>query len=140
MIVRRLTTAGIVAAMVACSRVREVYEPARFISEKNPPVVYVTQRNGAVVTLANPRVSGDTVLGVLLAENRAVAMPFSQVHSVAAVRFDGARTALVAAGIALTSALAAHAFFGTANGKNNWYCDYTSSTRGSAGEPVCGPT
>lgn len=138
--VRRVTAAVILASSVACSRVREVFEPARFIAEKNPPVVYVTQRSNTVVAIANPRISGDTVLGTLPGESGPVAVPFSQVHSVAAVRFDGARTALLAAGVTLASALSAYAFFGTAGGRSNWFCDYNSSVRGPAGEPLCGPT
>lgn len=139
MVARRVTAAGILAASVACSHVREVFEPARFIAEKKPPVVYITQRSRAVVAIANPRVSGDTVFGTLPGDNSPVAVPFSQVHSVAATRLDAARTALLATGVTLASALAAYAFFGTASGRSNWYCDYNSSVRGPAGEPLCGP-
>ena len=139
MIMRRVTAAGVLAATVACARVREVFEPAQFITAKSPSVVYVMQRNRAVVAIAHPRISGDTVLGTVAGETRAIAVPFSEVHSVSAVRLGGARTVLLATGITLGSALAAYALFGNANGKNDWYCDYNQSVRGPAGEPLCGP-
>jgi hypothetical protein len=136
---RRVTTVVLLAATAGCSSVRPVYEPARFISEKNPPVVYVVRQNGAVVAIASPRISGDTVLGVGWESNRAVAVPFSQVYSVAAARFDGTRTAFLIGGVTLASAIAAYAMFGGAHGHNNWYCDYNNSVRGPNGEPLCGP-
>lgn len=139
MILRSVTTATILAATAACSSVRPLYQPARFITEKSPPVVYVVRQNGAVVAIANPRVSGDSVLGVGWDSNRSVAVPMSQVHSIAAARFDGFRTALLVGGVTLASTIAAYAILGGANGHNDWYCDYNENVRGPTGEPLCGP-
>lgn len=138
---RRLATAGLLAATAACARVSEVFDPARFISERSPSVVYVTQRSRAVVTIVNPRVSGDTVVGTVWGENRPLAVPFSDVHSVSAVRVDGVRTTLLALGVTAGAALTGYILFGTANGHNDWFCDYDPPQgRGGAGAPVCGPT
>jgi hypothetical protein len=141
MMMGRLTTAGLLATTAACARVSEVFEPARFISERSPSVVYVTQRNRAVVTIVNPHVSGDTVVGTVWGENRPLAVPFSDVHSVSAVRVDGVRTTLLALGVTAGAALSAYILFGSANGRNDWFCDYDPPQgRGGAGAPVCGPT
>lgn len=137
--IRRVTAAGALVATVACSRVREVFEPARFIAENNPPIVYVTQHSRAVVAIANPRVSGDSVFGTMPGQSHPVAVPFSEVHSVAAARVDGARTALLIAGATVASAFVAYVVLGGANGRDNWYCDYNDSVRGPNGEPLCGP-
>lgn len=140
MVLRRVAALSLLAMTVGCARVSEVFEPARFISERNPSVVYVTQLNRAVVTIVNPRVSGDTVLGTVWGENRALAVPFSDVHSMSAVRVDGVRTTLLALGVTAGAALTGYILFGTANGHNDWFCDYDPPQgRGGAGAPVCGP-
>jgi hypothetical protein len=123
----------------ACSSVRPLVEPANFITRTNPDIVYVVQRTGLVTAIASPRVRGDSVVGVSAETNRPVGVPMSQVHQIAANRFDRGRTVLFGAGVALATGIAAYALLNGAAGHNNWYCDYNSSVRGPTGEPLCGP-
>jgi hypothetical protein len=141
MVLRRVAALGLLAMTVACARVREVFEPAQFIAQKHPPIVYVTQRGSALVVLENPRVSGDTLLGTVSGEVRQVAFPFRDVHSVSALRVDRGRTALFALGVTAGAVLTAYVIFGTANGNNpGWVCDYDPPEGRPGGGPVCGFT
>ena len=143
MMMRRLLAAAVPIALVACSSVRQVRQPMRYVTEKNPPVVhvaYVLQGVGVTVAVANPQVVGDSLKGTrAMRGNPPVAIPVRDIHAIAARRFDGRRTAILATGIGLLSALGLYAMLGTANGRDNWYCDYNDSVRGPNGEPLCGP-
>jgi hypothetical protein len=77
-------------------------------------------------------VSGDTVYGTFQA--RPVAVPLSQVQGVQAVQRDGTRTALLVTGVAILAGATVYAIVQSANGQNDWYCDYNSAV------PVCGRT
>ena len=134
----RVTAVGVLALTVGCARMREVFEPAQFIAAKRPPVVVVMQRSRAVVAIVNPRVSGDSVLGTVAGETRPIAVPFSDVHSVSAVRLDGVRTMLFAVGVTATASLVAYAFV-TRGSQHDWYCDYNTSVLDATGAPLCGP-
>jgi len=109
-----------------------VREPARFITEASPTVVYVTHHSRAVIVIANPRVSGDTVHGTYAGDTRPVAVPLSQVQSVEAIRRDGGRTAVLIGGVTLLAGIAVYAFVQEAKGHNDWTCDWNSAV------PRCG--
>jgi hypothetical protein len=140
---RRLGIAVAVLALGACSSVRPVSDPMEYITAHRPAVVYVTYvANGVGFTreMANPRVASDSLYGTWTADNRPAALAAPNVHAVAAMRRDGGRTVLLVAGLAGVSAIVGYVMFGTANGKNDWGCDYSPNRRGPAGEPYCGPT
>lgn len=141
MVLRRAAGLGLVALTAGCASVREVFEPAEFISAKRPAVVYVTQRSRAVVWIANPRVSGDTLFGTVAGDTRPVAVPLMDVQSVSASRMDGGRTALLALTVVGGTAFAAYIFSSTTGPSNGWVCDYDPpGGRDPAGGPVCGFT
>jgi hypothetical protein len=129
MILQRLIAAGILTGAVGCARVREVFEPTQFINEKRPQVVYVIQRSRATVTIVDPHVSGDTVIGKAFSDGSPLAVPFSDVHSVSAVRVDGVRTVLLAAGLSGATALMLYAFLGSSSGGPTVFCDMMTEMR-----------
>jgi hypothetical protein len=140
--VQRIAIVSFLAGAMACSSLRPVREPARFIAEAKPPVVYVAYvHNGIGFTreMANPRVAGDSMYGVWTEGNRPAALPIRDVHSVATVRRDGARTAMLVVGLATATGIVGYALFNSATGNADWYCDYASNRRGPSGEPLCGP-
>ena len=138
---RQLTPTCLAVAAVACSSLRPVREPARFIAEQKPPVVfvgYVSEGVGRTREMTNPHIVGDSVVGTWAEGQGPAAVPMRDVHSVAAVRRDGAKTFLFVAGIVGATSIVAYAL--TAGGTDgNWYCDYSPNRRGPAGEPFCGP-
>ena len=133
----RVTAAVTLVATTACVGLQPVWDPARFIAETKPPVVYVMKGREAVLTLTNPRVRGDTVLGTLPGESEPVALPLSDVQNIGTVRLSGRRTALLVGAVASVGALAAFAFFTNANGRSNWSCDYNEPTENDERDP-CG--
>jgi hypothetical protein len=136
----RPVMAVVLLATAGCTSVRPLWEPEEFLARAKPSLVYVTQRDRVTVAIANPSLVGDTLRGTAPGEGRAVAVPWDQVVDVAAPRIHTGRTALVISGVTVFSALAVYAFVQSSNGNNDWYCDYNSSVRGPAGEPLCGPT
>lgn len=128
-------------ATTACSTLRPVHEPARYISENHPDLVRVVEKqHGAVFMIAHPRISGDTVVGTRAGEIHAVAVPLRDVHSVSARQVNGKRTALLLAGMALAVGLTTYVMTTTGD-DNNWACDYSTATlKDNGGMPLCGPT
>jgi hypothetical protein len=119
-------------AMVGCSSLQPVREPAHFITQTKPAVVYVTHRSRAVLVIAHPRISGDTVHGTWPDQPRPIAVPLSQVQSIEAVRRDGKRTAMLVAGLTILSGVGVYALVQNANGRDDWTCDYNTAV------PRCG--
>lgn len=105
----RLIAAVTLVATAGCVNLRPVFDPARFIAENHPPVVYVMRGTEAVLTISNPRVSGDTVHGTLVGENQPIAMPLREVQNIGTVRFNSARTVMLVGAAAVVSALMTYA-------------------------------
>ena len=100
-VVTRLSLLILLAASVGCASIRPVRDPARFIAESNPAVVYVTHNNGALLTITQPRVSGDSLVGTWAAVSQPLALPLSHLQRVRAVQRDGTRTTLAIAGASM---------------------------------------
>lgn len=125
-------------ATAGCVSMQPVFDPARFIADTKPPVVYVMKGRDAILTLSNPRVSGDTVHGTLPGEGQPVALPLRDVQNIGTVRLNRARTVLLLAGVTAAASITAIAL--TSSGAaNNWYCDYNTPSLDGAGAPTCGP-
>lgn len=134
----RVIALAALATTAACSSLRPVREPARYIAENNPPIVRVIEKqNGLVMTIAEPRVSGDSLVGRRAADNRPVAVPLDQVYTLSARRLSGGRTALLILGVLTVTGLTSYAML--ANGAdNNWECDYSSPAIGEEySVPIC---
>jgi len=134
----RVIALAALAATAACSSLRPVREPARYIAENNPPIVRVIEKqNGLIMTIAEPRVRGDSLVGRRAADNRPVAVPLDQVYTLSARRLSGGRTALLILGVLTVTGLTSYAML--ANGAdNNWECDYSSPAIGEEySVPIC---
>ena len=85
----------VVVPLLACATIQPVQDPARFVTESRPPVVYVTHASRAIIVVADPRVTGDTLRGVWAdRRDRPVALPLAQIRRMDARQRDGTRTAL----------------------------------------------
>ena len=132
---RRLIAIVTLALPVGCSSTQRV--PVSFINEYKPEVVHLANSYGIVTTVQSPRLSGDTVYGTKLGEDREVAVPLRQVEGVSARRFDKARTAVVVLGGVGIVGLSAWAMFGGSSGDVEVNCDYTTRALEQTGAPVC---
>jgi hypothetical protein len=114
----QLRIASLLLIVAGCQSVRPV-RPAEFIPQKNPPMVWVELKQGAIQALDHPRMVGDTIKGTWENTQEDVAIPLNGVESVRVRQFDTARTlALVGIGGA---ALGVVAYFVSQAGEAS-YC------------------
>ena len=106
----------------ACRSIQSV--PIDFIPDSKPPVVYLSDQYGLTRAVANPRISGDTVVGTILGGSKPVAVPLSQVERVAALRPNRAHTVLLVGGITAIAGLMTYTVLTKALGDGSQFCDY----------------
>lgn len=100
MMVLRVPLAAVLLASVGCATLQPVQEPARYISEKQPEVVYVTYPNRSVVPVSHPRVQDDKLVGIWQGLGERVEVPLSQV-SIEAIQPNKKRTSWMIAGLSV---------------------------------------
>lgn len=106
--------------LAACSSLQPV--PLEYITDMKPPVVQIS--DGYILTeIAQPRLSGDSVVGMSLTGDREVSIPLRHVQQISTVRFNGGRTALLIGSLAAMGALATYAFLTTGNDPPALNCD-----------------
>jgi hypothetical protein len=127
----RLPLVALVLSSAGCATLQPVRDPAAFISQTNPQVVFATHKNGAVLAVAQPRLRGDTLLGMRQGLSLPVALPLSQVHSIQAIQRDKKRTTVLIAGAAALTATLGYLLV-QARGGSGPSCDYSGVT----GEPL----
>ncbi len=59
----RVAVVGALLMVPACTAMREV-QPAQFIPQHGPALVWVTTTSDAVIPVARPRIDGDTLRGL----------------------------------------------------------------------------
>jgi hypothetical protein len=110
-----------------------ITDPARFIAESHPEVVYVTHNSGAELTIARPRMSGDSLLGTWEGASRSLALPLEDLKQVRAQRRDKTRTFVAIGGLTLVTGTLV--FLVTQeSGSHGPNCDYTIREQPS---PAC---
>jgi hypothetical protein len=110
--------AGLVVAVAGCHVVKPV-QPAVFIPEHNPPVVWVTYTDNSFVPVAGPKIVGDSLMGTWQGLAEPVAIHLSEIQTVQAKMPSPKRTLLLAT--VLTAATVGVV--------------YTISTAGNGGDP-----
>jgi len=91
---------GVVLAVTACTGMRRV-DPAQFIPAHKPGLVSVWTRRDDVTFVSDPRIEGDTLIGVVLQQPWAI--PLHDVVRVEAQMSDPRRTALLVGGVAASA-------------------------------------
>ena len=93
MILYRLALVGLFLAVAgACTTVRRI-QPAEYLDDHAPPVVWVTYTDNTVVSIAEAEVRRDTLRGML--QGARVKIPLSEIQSVQARVLNRTKTALV---------------------------------------------
>jgi hypothetical protein len=101
--VNRVAAVGLVLAVAACTSMRQV-QPAQFIPQHTPALIWVTTTGDAVVPVAQPHIDGDTLRGTWAGTDRPFAIHLQGIQSVQAKRPATARTVLVGATLAVVTA------------------------------------
>jgi hypothetical protein len=131
---RRHGVLALLPVLAACHSMQAV--PVDFIPAAKPRVVYLADAYGVTQEVANPRLSGDTVLG--LVGGNPVAVPLHQVQHMSAVRPNRARTVMLVGGLVAVSGLMTYAIIAKTRGDASQFCDYDQQPVNSP-EPVeCG--
>jgi len=107
----RLSPALVLLGSVGCATLRPVHDPAQFITQNHPLMVYITYTDNSSLPVNDPRISGDSLFGrVAGAEADTVAVPLHDVAVVQALQHDKTRTVLLISGITAGTAAAVYAF------------------------------
>ena len=122
MSLNRIALAGMVLTASACMVVRRV-QPAQFIPQQKPPVVWVTYNDNSFVPVAGPTMVGDTLKGTWSGLGEPVAVTLSEIKTVQAKIKSPKRTALL-------FTVVGAALVGVA---------YTIETVGTSGRSIIGP-
>jgi hypothetical protein len=102
MMVSRVAAVGLVLAVPACTTIRQV-QPAQFIPQHTPALVWVTTTSNAIVAMAKPQIDGDTLRGTWAGTQNPVAIPLQRIKSVHAKTLARTRTLLVFATLGLVA-------------------------------------
>ncbi len=106
----RVSLALVLLGSVGCATMRSVQNPAQFITQNHPQMVYVTYTDNSKMPVTEPRVSGDSLFGQVTGGSDSVAVPLHDLASIQAVQRDKTKTALLITGIAAGTAAAIYAF------------------------------
>src|SRR2546428_12450894 len=83
MILSRVAPVGCLLPVAACPALREG-QPAQFIPQHTPALVWVTTTYSAVVPVAQPQIDGDTLRGTWAGTQKPLAIPLQGIQSVQA--------------------------------------------------------
>jgi hypothetical protein len=100
----RVVLVAVLLGSAGCASLQRVADPAKFISEAKPELVYVSYRNRAFLPIAQPHVRGDSLHGTLQGLTYQIAVPLSHVERIDAVQRDNKRTTLLIASMGVVSA------------------------------------
>jgi len=109
---------GLIVAVAGCHVVKNV-QPAQYIPEHHPPIVWVTYTDNSFVPVSGPKIVGDTLVGTWSGLSEPVAIPLNEIQTVQAKMPAPKRTVLL---VTIVTA----ATVGVA---------YTIATAGNGGDP-----
>jgi len=96
----RVAVVGALLMVPACTAMREV-QPAQFIPQHEPALVWVTTTSEAVIAVAHPRIDGDTLRGLWTGLRKPLAIPLNGVQTVHARASSPVRTAVLVGAVGL---------------------------------------
>ena len=108
MAVNRMVAAGLSLSAAACMSVRPI-QPAQFIPQNNPEVVWVRYTDGSFVPVRAPRISGDTLKGMWQGQQEPVSIPLADIQSVQAKVSDHTKTILLFSTLGVVAGLTVYA-------------------------------
>jgi hypothetical protein len=103
-----VVAAGLSLSAAACVSVRPI-QPAQFIPQNNPEVVWVRYNDGSFVPVRAPRISGDTLKGMWQGQQEPVSIPLADIQSVQAKVSDHTKTIILVSVLGVAAGLTAYA-------------------------------
>jgi hypothetical protein len=114
----RVPFAGLLLVAAGCVTVQKV-QPAEFIPQHKPPMVWVTANDNSYTPVAQPRIEGDSLKGTWAGLQEPVAISLQEIQTVQAKLPSPKRTVLLVAVVAASVTGVA----------------YTIATAGNSGDP-----
>ena len=135
----RVSLAFVLFGTIGCATVQPVPNPAQYIDQAHPPVLYVTYTDNSSVPVSQPRITGDTLFGTApgVAGAEAVAVALRDVTEIRAPQPDHQRTVMLVAAIAVGTAGGVFALtqaFGQNCGSDSFHLD-----SGNTAKVTCAP-
>ena len=118
MALNRVPLAGLLLAVAGCMSVKAV-QPAEYIPEHSPAVVWVTQTNKTVVPVAQPRIVGDSLKGTWQGLQEPVAISLKEIETVQAKMPSSKRTILLFSSLGVISTAVIYTILTAGNSGNN---------------------
>jgi len=86
----------VIVGAAGCMSLQPVQTAAQFIPKKNPRIVWVTYSDNSIVPVAQPRISGDSLIGTWQGLSEPVAIPLREVKLMQAPQRDRQKTTMMA--------------------------------------------
>ena len=129
MALNRVLLAGLLLAVAGCTTVRSV-QPAVYIPQHSPTMVWVTYTDNSFVPVAQPQMVGDTLKGTWAGLQEPVAISLNEIKTVQARLPAPKRTVLLFTVLGVSSAglLYSLATAGTSGDPNFYGCPRVKGT------------
>jgi hypothetical protein len=101
MVFKPVLCTGLLLVTAACVTVQKV-QPAQFIPQHNPPVVWVTANDNSYTPVSQPRIEGDSLKGIWSGLQDSVAISLNEIQYVQVKLPSPKRTALLATVLTVT--------------------------------------
>ena len=128
-----LPLAGLLLAAAGCHVVRPV-QPATFIPQHNPEVVWVTYTDNSFVPVQGPRIDGDSLMGTWQGLAEPIAISLKEIQTVQARMPAPKRTVLLAT---VLTATVGGAIYSIATAGNSGALTNCGATKGTMNNWCC---
>jgi hypothetical protein len=119
--------AGLVVTLTGCHVVKPV-QPAVYIPEHNPPVVWVTYTDNSFVPVAGPKIVGDSLMGTWQGLAEPIAISLTEIQTVQAKMPSPKKTILLATVLTATVGGAIYSIATAGTGGTTANCGATKGT------------
>jgi hypothetical protein len=123
MALNRVPLAGLLLAAAACSSVQKV-QPAEYIPQHSPAIVWVTYNDQSFVPVAQPRIVGDSLLGTWQGLQEPVAISLKEIATVQAKLPSPKRTIILVGSLGVISTAVVYTLLTAGNGGKPGGCGF----------------
>lgn len=113
----RVPLVGLLVAAVGCTSVKSV-QPAEYIPQHSPPVVWVTYTDNSFVPVSQPRIVGDSLMGTWQGLQEPVAISLKEIQTVQAKMPNPKKTVILVGSLAVVATAVTYTLLTAGNSGN----------------------